>query len=515
MNVLLLLLASLLFALLKWIYSHFQSRYQFWKDRNVPYLEPRFPVGNVGDTLKPTIHFAHIMDNLYRRLTKLGDDYAGIYFFRDPVLVVLSPEFAKTVLVKDFSYFVDRGVYSNERDDPLSANLFFMEGHQWRKLRAKLTPTFTSGRLKAMFYTILAVGEQFDRFLGGYVAGVNEVEVKDLLARFTTDVIGSCAFGIDCNSLENPKSEFREMGKRMINFPKLKALKVFFAMMFRDTARKLGIRFNDEDVSEFFFSVVRDTIKYREENNVQRKDFMQLLIELKNKGYMDGEVDGAAEEMSGQRLEKLTFEEIAAQAFVFFFAGFETSATTMTFALHLLATHPDVQEKGRSCVLDVLSRHDNKFSYEAIMEMTYLDWIINETLRIYPPVATLHRMTTKPYKLPNGSIIPKGTGLCIPNLAIQRDPQHFPDPLKFRPERFSEEEKSTRHPFSYLPFGEGPRICIGMRFGLLQTRMGLALLLKSYRFSLCLRSPVPLVIDPVNLIHGPAGDVWLGIEKVQ
>ncbi|XP_019551615.2 probable cytochrome P450 6a20 [Aedes albopictus] len=512
MNFILLLLAAVaLFC--KWIYTHFRVRYRFWKEHNVPHLEPRFPVGNAGDIMKSTIHFAHIMDNLYRELKHFGD-YAGIYFFRDPVLVVLSPEFAKTVLVKDFNYFLDRGVYSNEKDDPLSANLFFMEGHRWRKLRAKLTPTFTTGKLKAMFHTILAVGEQFDRYLQDYTMQKDEVEVKDLLARFTTDIIGSCAFGIDCNSLENPESKFRQMGKRMINFPKLKALKIFFAMLFRKQARWLGIRFNDEDVSDFFFEVVRDTIRYREENNVERKDFMQLLIELKNKGYMedDGEV---VEELQGSRLEKLTFEEIAAQAFVFFFAGFETSATTMTFALHLLASNQEVQDKGRKCVTDVLDRHDGKLTYEALMEMTYIDCIIQETLRIYPPVATIHRITTKPYKLPNGSVLPEGVGVVIPSLAFQRDAEFFPEPMEFRPERFFEEEKDKRHNFCHLPFGEGPRICIGMRFGLLQTRMGIAMLLKNYRFQLCSKSVVPLKTDPVNLIYGPAGDVWLGIEKIQ
>ncbi|XP_065094830.1 cytochrome P450 6A1-like [Ochlerotatus camptorhynchus] len=513
MHFLLLLLAAIV-LLFKWIYTHFRTRYRFWKEHNVPHLEPRFPVGNAGDTLKSTIHFAHIMDDLYRQLKKYGD-YAGIYFFRDPVLVVLSPEFAKTVLVKDFNYFMDRGVYSNEKDDPLSANLFFMEGHRWRKLRAKLTPTFTTGKLKAMFHTILAVGEHFDAFLNDYTAKKDEVEIKDLLARFTTDIIGSCAFGIDCNSLENPNSKFREMGKRMINFPKLKALKIFFAMMFRKQARWLGIRFNDEDVSEFFFGVVRDTIRYREENGVQRKDFMQLLIELKNKGYMEGDSEGLVEEVGNGRLEKLTFEEIAAQAFVFFFAGFETSATTMTFALHLLASNQEVQEQGRKCVTEVLERHDGKFSYEALLEMNYIDCIIQETLRIYPPVATIHRMTTKPYKLPNGSVLPEGIGVVIPNLAFHRDPELFPEPMQFRPERFFEAEKEKRHNFSHLPFGEGPRVCIGMRFGLLQTRMGIAMLLKNFHFRLCSKSDVPLKTDPVNLIYGPAGDVWLGIEKIQ
>lgn len=108
--------------------------------------------------------------------------------------------------------------------------------------------------------------------------------------------------------------------------------------------------------------------------------------------------------------------------------------------------------------------------------------------------------------------MPKGVGVVIPTLAFQHDAAVFPDPLKFDPERFTEEAKAARHAFSFLPFGEGPRICIGMRFGLLQTRMGLAILLKNYRFKTCSRTEIPLKINPVNLIYTPAGEVWLNIE---
>ncbi|XP_049549200.1 probable cytochrome P450 6a20 [Anopheles darlingi] len=490
---------------LLWVYQHFQQRYQFWAKLDVPHPEPAFPVGNVGDTLKPTIHFAYIIDRLYRELKHHGD-YVGIYFFRDPVLLVLSPDFARNILVKDFNYFVDRGVYSNEAVDPLSANLFFMEGNRWRQLRAKLTPTFTSGKLKAMFHTIVDVGMRLDRYLADRCTGqaALRVDMKELLARFMTDVIGSCAFGIECNSLDNPDSRFRLMGKRMINLPKLKALKVFFAMMFRRQARALGIRFNDKDVSDFFFSVVRDTIRYRVDNGIRRNDFMQLLIDMMRKDQSE----------TGVSDDGLTFEEIAAQAFVFFFAGFETSATTMTCALHLLANHPAEQEKGRQCVREVLAKHDGQLTYEAIMEMEYIECIINETLRLYPPVATLHRITTQPYRLPNGKVLPTGVGVIIPNLAFQHDSTNFPEPFQFLPTRFAEKGESKPN-FSFLPFGEGPRICIGMRFGLLQTRLGLAMLLRHYQF----RVPEgaknhPLKIDPINLIHGPAGEVWLDVERI-
>lgn len=300
------LLICVTFALLIKVYFNFQKHFSFWKNKNVPFLKPTFPCGNVADILKAEVHFGKVIEKMYKQMKNAGD-YCGIYFFRDPVLLVLTPEFAKTILVKDFNYFMDRGVYSNEEIDPLSANLFFLEGQRWKDLRAKLTPTFTSVKLKQMFSTLVDVGNKFIAHLEGVKEMSSKVEILDLLARLNTDVISSCAFGFESNSLENPQTEFRKMGKKMLHFDRKKSLKIFFAMTFRKLAKFLNIRFNDEDVSEFFINVVRETIELREKTGSERNDFMQLLIGLMKKNESDD--------------EKLTFNEIAAQAFVFYFAG--------------------------------------------------------------------------------------------------------------------------------------------------------------------------------------------------
>uniref|UniRef100_A0A182Q6F8 Cytochrome P450 n=1 Tax=Anopheles farauti TaxID=69004 RepID=A0A182Q6F8_9DIPT len=483
------------------VYCFYRQRFSFWARLNVPFPVPTFPAGNIADVLKASVHFAQALDKLYERLKGEGD-YGGLYFFHDPVLFVLTPQFARTVLVKDFNSFVDRGVYSNEKIDPLSGNLFFLEGNRWRKLRFKLAPTFTSGKLKAMFHTIVDVGSRLDQHLAVRCARVQRIDVKELLGRFLTDVIGSCAFGIECDSIENPHSQFRLMGRRMIKFPKWKTLKLFVAMMFRKQAQALGVRFTNKDTSDFFLNVVRDTIAYRQRHGVRRDDFMQLLIDM-----MKGNPDARAG-------ESLTFEEIAAQAFVFFFAGFETSATTLTIALHLLAKHPKIQRKARRSIRSVLAKHDNQLTYDAVMELEYVEWIIQETLRLYPPVPTLYRETAQPYQLPNGSILPKGIRVIIPTLSFHHDAALFPDPCAFKPERFEEKSVWKNNP-SYLPFGDGPRMCIGMRFGQLQARLGLAMLLKSYNFTIDeLDADRPLPIDPINVLLGPKGSVWLNVERI-
>ncbi len=158
------ILSIFFIAILTAVYLHFKETYKFWRKLNVPYLEPTFPFGNMREVLSTKLHFGYIAENLYKKLKHHGD-YCGIFFFREPVLLVLSPEFAKKIFIQDFHYFQDRGVYYNEKDDPLSANLFFMEGEKWRQLRAKISPTFTTGKLNQMFFTILMVERNLELFL--------------------------------------------------------------------------------------------------------------------------------------------------------------------------------------------------------------------------------------------------------------------------------------------------------------------------------------------------------------
>lgn len=130
-------------------------------------------------------------------------------------------------------------------------------------------------------------------------------------------------------------------------------------MFFPNIAKKLGFTATEDVVSQFFVGVVKDTVEYREKTKFERNDFIQLLINIKN--------------TSG---EGFTVEEIAAQAFVFFLAGFETSSTAMTFCLFELAQNHDIQDKLRQEINRVLGRHEGKFSYESIQEMKYLGQVL-------------------------------------------------------------------------------------------------------------------------------------------
>lgn len=189
-------LLGAVFALLAYYVRHL---YSYWERKGVPTIKPLIPFGNFKG-LGKLYYQGEITQKLYTEMKGSGP-FCGVYLFHVPVALALDLDFVKNVLIKDFQYFQDRGMYYNEKDDPLSAHLFSIEGQKWRTLRSKLTVTFTSGKMKFMYPTIIAIANEFKSTLDEMLVNKDsmDIEMKDLLARFTTDVIGECAFGIECN----------------------------------------------------------------------------------------------------------------------------------------------------------------------------------------------------------------------------------------------------------------------------------------------------------------------------
>lgn len=341
------------------VYSYFAYKYTYWQRLGVPHPKPIFPFGNldIGDRQNN-----NRIRELYMQYKDSGFPFFGIYLLQQPAAIASSLEMVKNVMIKDFQYFTDRGIFSNAEADPLSAHLFTLDGERWSKMRHKLSPTFTSGKMKFMYPTIVDVAKRFEKCLARIVIQENfqVVEVKELLARFTTDVIGTCAFGIECNSLDDPNAIFRLKGRKAFDEPRHGNVVVNLIRAFPSIAQRLGVKVFADDVIDFFMKVVRDTVAYREENDISRNDFMDMLIKMKNHSE-----------------DPLTIEEIAAQAFIFFSAGFETSSTTMMFALYELALNPDIQTKAREEIKKVLSKHGGQFTYEAMMDLQYVDQVLN------------------------------------------------------------------------------------------------------------------------------------------
>lgn len=204
--------------------------------------------------------------------------------------------------------------------------------------------------------------------------------------------------------------------------------------------------------------------KQRNYAPIGRNDFVDLLLELEKKGKMCGEsIENVNKDGQPLKVEMdMDMKMMVAQLFVFFAAGFETSSSATSYTLHQLAYNPDIQTRVQEDIDRVMSKYDNKLCYEAIAEMTLLDMAFKESMRKFPSLGVLNRVCAKKYLIPELDItLDPGVKILIPVQAIQHDEQYFDNPFEYRPERFEEDAVKDRHKFVYLPFGEGPRSCIG------------------------------------------------------
>lgn len=356
---------ALLAILVSLIYLYVKRSFSYWKRIGVPHEKPSFPHGNYKISAK-TENYVTFTTNYYTKF-KDTSKVCGMYLFTRPMMLLLDLELIKNIWVKDFSSFSDRSFYYNDKDDPLSAHLVALDGKKWRNVRTKLTPTFTSGKMKFMFPTIATVGGRLTECLSEWIQECDEFEIKSVLARFSMDVIGTCAFGIECNTLKDIDNDFYRMGRRAMDKPKYNQRQSVLLNDVKHFARFIGIKSMREDVTAFFLDIVKSTIEHRETNNIHRNDFMDLLIKLKTE---DNESDAT---------KGLTVNQIAAQAFLFFIAGYDSSSTTLLFSLYELALNKHVQTKLRQDIQNALEKH-GEFTYEMMMDISYLDQTINGEL---------------------------------------------------------------------------------------------------------------------------------------
>jgi len=231
----------------------------------------------------------------------------------------------------------------------------------------------------------------------------------------------------------------------------IRITRFFLTSQFPELAFSLGIKATNQEASGYFLKLFIDTVKYREENNIRRNDFLQIMIDLKN---------------SKEGLE-IDLQELAAESFAFFGGGFETTSSTIAYCIYELSQNKDIQNNLRDEVDEVLNS-DEGLTYDTLTDMKYLNMVISETLRKYPVIPMSLRRCTENYKIPNTLLeIPKGTMVNIPALSYHHDPSYYPSPETFDPERFTEENIKERPAFTYLPFGKFIRGCLQMTSNIL------------------------------------------------
>ncbi|KAJ3645276.1 hypothetical protein Zmor_022942 [Zophobas morio] len=477
--------------------------HKYWLQKGVRQGTPRFVLGDNGGMVLGKQSFAEMVEMVYN--TCPNTRYSGFYQFFLPTLLLKDPDLIKQITVKDFDHFVDHRNFIPEDSDPLwGKNLFALTGNKWREMRAKLSPAFTGSKMKHMFTLISQSGQQFvDHFLKKD-QDLIIVEMKDTFTRFTNDVIASTAFGVQCDSLDDTNNEFYLMGKEATNFDGFwKNLRIFGYILVPKLLKAFKVTLFPKEVSDFFHTLIMNNIRAREKHGIVRPDMIHLLLEARK----------------NEETQMIQDQDIIAQALSFLFAGFDSVSALMCFMSHELAINPDVQQRLIEEVDETVEACNGKITYEVFLGMKYMDMVVSETLRKWPAAVATERVCTKSYtiepKFPDEKPIhlEKNAVVWLPIFGLHRDPQYYPEPERFDPERFSDENKTSVKPYTYLPFGSGPRNCIGSRFALLETKTLFFYILSHFEIVPVEKTQIPLVLSKKHINLTAEKGFWLGLKR--
>ncbi|KAK9873664.1 hypothetical protein WA026_023527 [Henosepilachna vigintioctopunctata] len=357
-------------------------------------------------------------------------------------------------------------------------------------MRSILSPSFTSSKMKAMFVHISEKANLFAQHFLKMDEEIVKVEFKDAFTRYTTDVIAGAAFGVKVDCLKDRENEFYVMGKKDSDFSSPRGMFVLMAYQIFPSIAK------DSSWKQDMEKRVKETEESTDTNSTAEKENLDI---------------------HNPQLE-LSDSDIASQVFIFFLGDYDTVSTAMCFMVYELAANRDVQKKLYEEVIE--NRKDNnELLYETISFMTYLDMVVSECLRKRPAGAFTDRVVSKPYTIEpekpeeKSVILDVDQYVIIPILAFHHDPQCFEHPEKFIPERFSPENRKNINPYTYFPFGVGPRNCKGSRFALLEIEAVLFHLLSHFEIVPTQETNIPLQINKSSLNFKSVNGSPLGLKK--
>uniref|UniRef100_A0A665T3V5 unspecific monooxygenase n=1 Tax=Echeneis naucrates TaxID=173247 RepID=A0A665T3V5_ECHNA len=393
---------------------------------------------------------------------KYGDLW-GLYEGRSPVLIVTDPEIIKNVMVKEcYSTFTNRreNILAGPFDDAITT----VKDERWKRIRSSLSPCFTSGRLKQIFPIVVRYTDRLIEKLGKMNSD-EAVDVKQFVAPYSLDVITSVSFSVEADAINNPDDPLIVHLKNVLNF----RLWLIFLL------KLLGIDIMPRHSVDYFYNIIKKFKTQHSEEESQSFSsfiyFIYLFIFL----YVVG----------------LTDHEILSQAFIFIFGGYDTTSASITYILYNLATNSEAMETLQN-EIDAKLPRDAPVEYKDLFDLQYLDQVISESMRLIPTAPRLERMCKKTVEV-KGVTIPEGTLIGIALTVLHKDPRYWSSPELFRPERFNKMEDVN--PYAYMPFGLGPRNCVGMRYALLVMKMVIVRLLQHYSVQTCKETAVPLEFD--------------------
>ncbi|CAN7974914.1 unnamed protein product [Ixodes persulcatus] len=350
-----------------------------------------------------------------------------------------------------------------------------------------------------------------------------EVDIRTLFSNYALDAIARCAFGTKMESHLQEVDDFAAKNKSFFAAPQV--LSGVISLLLPGLAKLLQLDALKSDRLPYFMALSESIIRERKHQENRQEDFLQLMMDVQEETSSSGadsqtddrlfNPDSGSKAFSMGRRRALTKSEALAQCIMFFLAGRDTSATLLAHAIYMLALHPEAQAKLRKEADECFEKHGEELTMDVVSKLKYVHGVVSETLRMLPPATRLERLAAEDYVLGDTGIkVPKGCIIAIPIYSMHHDPEYFPDPFTFKPERQETIRTNIEsiRPYTYLPFGAGPRNCIGNRFALEAIKIALLHVVRSVEFYRSQNTRVPLeFLFRLRLLQ--AKDVTVGIRK--
>lgn len=489
-------------------HAYYWHKFSFWSRRNV--RTPR-PIPVFGNFLDFIFNYRQHLELEWPR--KFGKIY-GFYVGTSPRLTIADAKVLKEICVRDFAVFPNHHFF-NVPNKYQRHFLIAQKDDHWRGMRAIMTPTFSSGRIKVMYRLLSECADELCREHERRIdAGQPIVDTRQIYGSFSMSSTLKSFYGLNLSL--SPELQQQREPNELANEQMTAAA---FARRSREAFRQDPFRFfvtnllpakllnfiNYHTQSErrvhFFAESVKTIIKQRQESKIKFNDYLQLLVEAKadaeikrteserHENHHAAEIEGNLESWRPSKMT-LSETEVHCQGMMLMMVATETTSTLIAHTIYLLAHHSEIQERLREVLLKIPGGQDEQqsstarsFKYDDLIACEYLDCVISESLRLMCPVVAMDRVASEDYHIKDYDVhVPKGTIIYLAYYAIHNDPDYWPEPSKFDPERFNSENKHKITPGSYAPFGIGSRACIGFRFGLAEAKVGIAKLLCNFRF---------------------------------
>uniref|UniRef100_A0A914X045 Cytochrome P450 n=1 Tax=Plectus sambesii TaxID=2011161 RepID=A0A914X045_9BILA len=505
-------------------YQYFRKRNSFFDSLNVKGPTPALLFGNLGEFWGVPIGL-----KIQQWTQKYGKVY-GYYEGGTPVLVTSDLDILHDVFVKQFDSFHGRKLFPLQPnpDDDIMASIFMSRGMRWKRLRTIANPVFSVANLKRLLPTCEVSVDNFMEIMDERCQLGKPFDIHPYYQQLTCDVIARVAFGEERDLQRDPNNPYIELCRELFPpNPKLsKNIWNIFAMILPELrflaqgAQDLQHKMTGANAWFVLTDKITKIVDERrlEKDGVERNiDFIQLFLEAESEDAKSTTNENKKLELSNMKVtKKLTTQEIVGQLTLFLVAGYDTTSNSLSYITYELATHPEVQEKLRAEIDEVCSG-SAEITYEQVSKLKYAEQVIKETLRLYP-LASLVQARLCMSSMEAGDKlkqpIPQGLTVAADVWSVHRDKTIWGDDAdQFRPERFDEEVQ--RHPMAWFPFGTGPRICIGLRFTIIEQKIALTRMLQRFVIKKCAETLVPLRLcgaatvcpESVDIVLEPRTDI--------